>query len=61
MCRAVRCQTCGRTTWAGCGNHVADVRAQVPTDQWCPGHAPDQPAAATRQPRWFRRRTSTRD
>ena len=41
MCRATRCKTCGRTTWAGCGQHVADVRAAVPADQWCPGHTAD--------------------
>ena len=38
MCRAVRCKQCGRTTWAGCGQHVAAVKARVPDDQWCPGH-----------------------
>lgn len=38
MCRPVRCRTCDRTTWAGCGQHVASVRAAVPADQWCPGH-----------------------
>lgn len=39
MCRPVRCKTCSKTTWAGCGQHVASVKASVPTDQWCPGHA----------------------
>ncbi|HNQ07519.1 MAG TPA: hypothetical protein PKH97_10075 [Tetrasphaera sp.] len=38
MCRAVRCKTCGKTTWAGCGQHVASVKAGVPAGQWCPGH-----------------------
>ncbi len=38
MCRPTRCKTCGKTTWAGCGQHVADVRAMVPADNWCPGH-----------------------
>jgi len=38
MCRPVRCRTCGKTTWAGCGSHVAAVRASVPKDQWCGGH-----------------------
>ena len=38
MCRAVRCKTCGKTTWAGCGQHVGQVQAIVPADQWCPGH-----------------------
>jgi hypothetical protein len=40
MCRPVRCKTCGKTTWAGCGQHVARVKASVPADDWCTGHAP---------------------
>ena len=39
MCRPVRCKTCrDKITWAGCGQHVAAVKASVPADQWCPGH-----------------------
>jgi hypothetical protein len=38
MCHPKRCKTCGKTTWAGCGQHVAQVRAAVPSDQWCGGH-----------------------
>jgi hypothetical protein len=38
MCRPAHCKTCGKTTWAGCGQHVAAVRARVPAAQWCPGH-----------------------
>lgn len=42
MCRSVRCRTCGKTTWAGCGQHVAEVRRGVPASQWCGGHQ-DEP------------------
>ncbi|WP_157075729.1 hypothetical protein [Janibacter anophelis] len=35
MCMPVQCQRCGKTTWSGCGEHVADVRAQVAADNWC--------------------------
>lgn len=42
MCRPTTCRTCRKTTWAGCGQHVAQVRAMVPADQWCPGH-PGEP------------------
>ena len=42
MCRAVRCKTCQKTTWSGCGQHVAAVRAAVPAGQWCPGHPADE-------------------
>ena len=38
MCYPVPCRTCGKTTWAGCGMHIASVQAQVPAAQWCPGH-----------------------
>ena len=38
MCRAVACDTCGKTTWAGCGQHVADVMGGVPSAQRCTGH-----------------------
>jgi hypothetical protein len=38
MCRPVNCKTCAKTTWAGCGQHVAQVKAMVPAEQWCPGH-----------------------
>ena len=34
MCRPTTCKTCGKTTWAGCGQHVADVKAMVPSNQW---------------------------
>lgn len=38
MCRPTTCKTCSKTTWAGCGQHVAQVKAMVPADQWCSGH-----------------------
>lgn len=38
MCSPVKCRTCGKTTWAGCGNHIESVKRMVPADQWCGGH-----------------------
>ena len=38
MCQPVPCQVCGKTTWAGCGDHVDEVRAMVRPEDWCPGH-----------------------
>jgi hypothetical protein len=35
MCRAVSCKQCGKTTWAGCGQHVDQVMAGVPKQQRC--------------------------
>ncbi|WP_165858002.1 hypothetical protein [Corynebacterium alimapuense] len=35
MCYPVNCNQCGKTTWAGCGQHVAQVKANVPANQWC--------------------------
>lgn len=37
MCRPVTCKVCGKTTWAGCGQHVAQVKASVPKAEWCGG------------------------
>lgn len=39
MCRPATCRTCGKTTWAGCGQHVDQVMANVPRADRCPGHA----------------------
>ncbi|WP_298888623.1 hypothetical protein [uncultured Serinicoccus sp.] len=44
MCRAVTCRTCGRTTWAGCGQHVDQVRRGVPVGRWCDGHESAAPS-----------------
>ncbi len=44
MCRATKCRTCGKTTWAGCGQHVAQVKARVPAERWCPGHPAEERA-----------------
>ena len=38
MCRAVTCKTCGKTTWAGCGQHVDQVMRGVAAGDRCPGH-----------------------
>ncbi|MCB1251692.1 MAG: hypothetical protein M9891_03075 [Austwickia sp.] len=35
MCRAVPCKKCGKTTWAGCGQHVDQVMAGVPSAKRC--------------------------
>lgn len=45
MCRAVTCRRCGKTTWAGCGQHVSAVMAGVPASDRCRGHEnePAQP------------------
>jgi hypothetical protein len=45
MCYQVKCGSCGKPTWAGCGRHVASVHAQIPEGQHCacrnwPGVAP---------------------
>jgi hypothetical protein len=45
MCRAVTCKKCGKTTWAGCGQHVSQVMAGIPASQRCPGHASESTAS----------------
>jgi len=47
MCRAVKCRVCGKTTWAGCGQHIAEVRRSVVGADWCGGrHTQAEIAAA---------------
>lgn len=35
MCYPVTCENCGKTTWAGCGQHVEQALAGVPDDARC--------------------------
>lgn len=35
MCRRVTCGRCGKATYAGCGQHVEEVLADVPAGQRC--------------------------
>ncbi|GAA3220696.1 hypothetical protein GCM10010488_21130 [Oerskovia jenensis] len=46
MCRAVTCKKCGKTTWAGCGQHVDQVLRGVPRADRCEGHAAEAKAPA---------------
>ena len=45
MCRPVTCKTCGKTTWAGSGQHDNQVMAPDPRAAPSPGHA-TEPAQA---------------
>ena len=53
MCRRVTCKTCGKASYAGCGMHVDQVLAGVPTAERCTGHDNDRPIGRTS--RWVRR------
>lgn len=47
MCQPIRCRVCQKTTWTGCGQHVASVKRSVPASQWCDGkHTPAEAQAA---------------
>lgn len=48
MCRATTCRTCGKTTWAGCGQHVASVKATVPARRGRAGRHSDAEVDAAR-------------
>lgn len=61
MCRAVRCKTCGRTTWAGCGQHVGQVKAGVPAKEWCNGQHTAAEKAASGSGGGFLSRLFSRD
>ena len=53
MCHATKCRVCGKTTWAGCGQHVAMVKAGVPAADWCGGKHSASEIAAAPKPRWM--------
>lgn len=46
MCRAVSCKVCGKTTWAGCGQHVDQVKRTVPASNWRNGHSAAEKVSA---------------
>ena len=50
MCRAITCRTCGKITWAGCGQHVDQVMKAVPLPDRCGGHQEE-----ARRPGFFAR------
>jgi hypothetical protein len=35
MCSRVKCSSCGKPSYAGCGAHVEQVLADVPKEQRC--------------------------
>lgn len=35
MCSQIRCRTCGKPTWAGCGAHIEQALANVPKSERC--------------------------
>jgi hypothetical protein len=35
MCHQVRCPSCGKPTWAGCGAHVEQALRGVPAEKRC--------------------------
>jgi hypothetical protein len=38
MCHPATCRRCGKTTWAGCGQHAEQVMHGIPQSERCPGH-----------------------
>jgi hypothetical protein len=52
MCYPVKCEKCGKTTWAGCGQHKDMVMAKVPENERCKcpregEPVPDKPNTST--------------
>ncbi|NNN02384.1 MAG: hypothetical protein HKL87_00055 [Acidimicrobiaceae bacterium] len=41
MCQRVTCPQCDKATWAGCGQHIEEALAGVPTEERCAGHDVD--------------------
>ena len=43
MCYPVKCEKCGKTTWAGCGKHKDMVMSKVPENERCTCKRDDKP------------------
>lgn len=56
MCRAVTCKKCGKTTWAGCGEHVDQVMRGVAAENRCRGHEGEASAKPSLMSRIFGRK-----
>jgi len=48
MCQRVKCSSCGKPSYVGCGRHVEQVLADVPVAERC--HCREDRAAAPREP-----------
>ena len=35
MCREVKCERCGKRTWAGCGKHKDAILEKIPENERC--------------------------
>jgi hypothetical protein len=42
MCTKVKCSSCGKATYAGCGQHIEEVLAGVPESERCRCHEEKQ-------------------
>ena len=42
MCDQVICRKCNKPTWAGCGQHIEQVLANVAKADRCQGHPNEQ-------------------
>lgn len=48
MCMKVKCPSCGKATFAGCGMHVQQVLGDVPAKDRCHCGEPQRDSAATK-------------
>lgn len=35
MCFLIKCTSCNKTTWKGCGKHIKDLAKKVPESDRC--------------------------
>lgn len=41
MCSRTPCNSCGKPTWVGCGEHIEEALFGVDLEDRCQGHAND--------------------
>ena len=43
MCQSVKCNTCSKTSWTGCGQHLTGIFKSIPEDKRCfCGYSPEE-------------------
>ncbi len=53
MCSRVKCRSCGKVSWSGCGAHVDAVMRGVPESERCRCRETGVQPPAHQRPAWW--------
>jgi len=55
MCQRVKCNSCGKPTFAGCGRHIEQVLGDVPAEKRCKCRETKSSQPAEAKGSWLKR------